>query len=410
MIYLYQTNIETLATQTLDYFAHLGYTQKSLAEKKRAFNRIVELHKQHGSTEYNPKLLKLFIEKTNEQYANMEFSKSRYRFLVKSAEFLKVYHDTGTITHKRFDSMCNLTEYYIQILNEILSYNEISEKSRYRMWSVAKTFFKWIQSNDIISLNQLNKDIIRAYLVDCAERMSKSSLDTIRNVLKKLFIYFNCIGITTETYEKVFAFSVQTEKKIKKPIPLTEIAAILNIIDCSKPIGMRDYAIILLATVTGLRSVDIRHLKLTDIDWINGEIKIVQEKTGNSLALPLTTDVGEAIKTYILNGRPCSGAPYVFLRDRSPHSLLGSSIPYMQFNEYRAKLGLPRAPFHSLRRTLGTNMVIAEVPITTVAQVLGHTEINSTKQYISLDSIHLKECALSFDDLYPKTEEVEHNV
>lgn len=40
-------------------------------------------------------------------------------------------------------------------------------------------------------------------------------------------------------------------------------------------------------------------------------------------------------------------------------------------------------------------MVISGVPVTTVAQVLGHSSIEPTKQYISLDSVHLKECALN---------------
>ena len=41
-------------------------------------------------------------------------------------------------------------------------------------------------------------------------------------------------------------------------------------------------------------------------------------------------------------------------------------------------------------------MITSGVPVTTVAQVLGHSNITSTKKYIALDSVHLKECALDF--------------
>ena len=410
MICLYQTNVETLATQTLNFFAENGYAQGSITERKTGFSKIIELHHQYGCQEYNPKLMNLFIEKTKEQYANSEFSKSRYRFYVKSAELLTEYHDTGKIVLKRCDTKCNLSNYYLSVLDNLLSYNGMSQKTCYHIWKFAKTFFNWLHSNEIMSLKQVDKDIVRKYLINCAERLSKSSLDTVKRQLKKLFLYLNEIGETSETFEDVFSFSVQVEKKIKKPIPLEEIAAILTSIDRSKSIGKRDYAIILLATLTGLRSVDITNLELTDIDWSNGEIKIVQEKTGKSLALPLTVDVGEAIQDYILYGRPTSDEPYVFLRSHSPHTKMGRSMPYLQFNVHRAKLGLPKASFHSLRRALGTNMVIAGVPITTVAQVLGHSGLSSTKQYISLDSVHLKECALAFDDLYVNQTEVSDNV
>jgi len=52
-------------------------------------------------------------------------------------------------------------------------------------------------------------------------------------------------------------------------------------------------------------------------------------------------------------------------------------------------------------------MVVAGIPITTIAQVLGHSNISSTKQYISLDSVHLKECALNLDGIAPNRGDVQ---
>jgi site-specific recombinase XerD len=49
-------------------------------------------------------------------------------------------------------------------------------------------------------------------------------------------------------------------------------------------------------------------------------------------------------------------------------------------------------------------MVVGGVPVTTVAQVLGDADMNSAKKYISLDSKHLKECALDFSGIAPAKE------
>ena len=46
--------------------------------------------------------------------------------------------------------------------------------------------------------------------------------------------------------------------------------------------------------------------------------------------------------------------------------------------------------------------VVAGIPVTTVSQVLGHSGIDPTKQYISLDSVHLKECALDLNGFMPE--------
>jgi integrase len=85
----------------------------------------------------------------------------------------------------------------------------------------------------------------------------------------------------------------------------------------------------LLALRTGLRSIDIINLKLSDIKWKTNVIEIVQEKTGMPLVLPLLSDVGNAIADYILNGRPYSQLPHIFLQTQAPYqSLAGHSTCY----------------------------------------------------------------------------------
>jgi len=58
--------------------------------------------------------------------------------------------------------------------------------------------------------------------------------------------------------------------------------------------------------------------------------------------------------------------------------------------------------FYQLRRAEGKNLVVSGVPVTTVAQILGHTDISNTKQYIALDTACLKVCSLSFDGIEPR--------
>ena len=118
------------------------------------------------------------------------------------------------------------------------------------------------------------------------------------------------------------------------------------------------------------------------------------------MTLPLTTDVGEAIREYILNARPQSKSDKIFLNVKAPFSPMFRATINANFTNYRAKAGLTAVMgFHSLRRSVATNMVTSGVSVITVAQTLGHTSIDSTKQYISLDSQNLKECALDFNGI-----------
>lgn len=169
--------------------------------------------------------------------------------------------------------------------------------------------------------------------------------------------------------------------------------------------GKRDYAIILLSARNGLRGSDIINLKLTDIDWRGGEIRLIRKKTGNPLVLPLLPDVGEALKEYILNGRPDSHSEFIFLRALHPYLPFNRTMALSHlWSGYQKKAGIERYAhdgkgFHALRRTLGKKLTLAEIPIMTTAQILGHQNLDSSKQYISLDSGHLKECALDFNGI-----------
>jgi len=54
---------------------------------------------------------------------------------------------------------------------------------------------------------------------------------------------------------------------------------------------------------------------------------------------------------------------------------------------------------HGIQRMLGTEMITAGIPVTTVLQVLGHKSMGAAKQYISLDISGLRQCTLGFDSL-----------
>ena len=106
----------------------------------------------------------------------------------------------------------------------------------------------------------------------------------------------------------------------------------------------------------------------------------------------------------IARGRPQSNSDQVFLRLKAPYVGLKAAVTIGEIYESCCvAAGLPPSKrFHTLRRTLGTSMLASGTPVTTVAQILGHKEVESTKKYIAVDKEHLKLCALSFDGIKPK--------
>jgi integrase len=126
----------------------------------------------------------------------------------------------------------------------------------------------------------------------------------------------------------------------------------------------------------------------------------------------LLTDVGNAIADYILNGRPDSQLPDIFLRSQAPYQKLsghpacyGISCKMMKAAGIRQGKG-DRKGFHCLRHSLAARLLSEETPLPVISSILGHRNKDSTKVYLSTDLIHLRACALSLAGIEVTKEEL----
>lgn len=394
-----QTSIEMLVKDVSVTFKDAGYTKRSVEVKQSIWNAIVRLHLQNGLDQYDQGIVDLFIKEASLKFQAQSIGKIYYLQILKSANYLADFNEHGWCEMGTRNIDNGLNDYYQSILEKIRCNPEWNPKGRKAIRQSSMPFLKWLQQHAIPSFEQMSDATIRQYFIESGEKMNFNSMDTVRRNLRKLFGYLYLAHITDSDYQTVLSFPIPSEFKIKRPASQEETAKVLCEIDRSSVKGKRDFAIILLAVVLGLRGVDIAELTFDEIDWLNGEFHIVQSKTEKILALPITKDVGMALQDYLLNGRNLCDDPHVFLTMKSPYKGIGRTTPYQVFNGYRKKLGLPKAPFHGLRRGVATGMVTDGVPVTTVAQVLGHSSIEPTKKYISLDSTHLQECALNLQGL-----------
>lgn len=179
-----------------------------------------------------------------------------------------------------------------------------------------------------------------------------------------------------------------------------EINKVLETIDRSNPKGKRDFAMVSIAAELGVRSKDVCDLKLTDIDWDLCSISFFQSKTGKLNILPLSENIGTAIIDY-LRVRPQTDSQYLFVNLNPPYGRMKSFNS--SFMKYVARSGIKVKPeahhgLHSLRATLATKLLSADVSPDVIFSFLGHTNRNSLDHYIRMDVENLRDCALSFED------------
>lgn len=192
--------------------------------------------------------------------------------------------------------------------------------------------------------------------------------------------------------------------RYKRPfkIPSTysneEILQMEQMIDRTSPTGIRDYAMILLATRLGMRSGDIAELELQSIDYNSEKIHFVQQKTGTEMYLPLLPEIKNAIYIYIHEVRPACSSPKLFLRISAPYAPITTSVIRFAVNRYLRMAGIATSGKHhgphALRASLASSMVNENVPYDAIRGILGHKDPDAIKHYAKLDIEQLRKCAI----------------
>lgn len=227
-----------------------------------------------------------------------------------------------------------------------------------------------------------------------------AGLSSIISALKHFYLFL----IDKGTAEARILFALknwdQPHKKVYGILSSLEMKTLIDSIDTATAIGKRDKAIFLLAMDCGIRSSDICTLKLSEIDWRNSAINIVQEKTQEQVAVPFSIDTGNALADYILHARGETKLPYVFVKDTYVDSPMTASLLCVRLKKHMQEAGINRPAsdrigMHTFRRTLGTELIDSGENMELVAQVLGHKDTEATKVYISTSERMLRLCPLA---------------
>lgn len=177
-----------------------------------------------------------------------------------------------------------------------------------------------------------------------------------------------------------------------------EILRFEKAIDKTSKIGIRDYAMLLLATRLGLRSGDIARLTFDEIDFESNSIHLIQEKTLQPIDLPLFPEIKDAISDYLKNARPrVDDESHIFLRQNAPYQGITTSALRFATTKYFRKAGIDisgkKHGVHTFRSSLASSMVNYQVPYAVVRKVLGHKDPDAIKHYARIDIERLRDYA-----------------
>jgi integrase len=301
--------------------------------------------------------------------------------------------------------------FHHEILNEYQSWMQhlrgLSKTTQHSRCVEALRFLVWLGDRGTRErLNTLKVVDLDAYVRWRVSSLRRSSKKAVTVNLRSFVRHLHGSGRVDDLAAAVIGPKMYALEGIPSALRADEIEKVLESVRQDRtPVGLRDYAILILLSTYGLRAGEITALRLEDIDWAHDRLRVLHSKTGVHSELPLLPVAGEAILDYLRNGRPKSVCREVFLCVRAPHLPYpeGSNLYSQLANRIKAAGVNPKGKKgpHAFRHAKAASLLRSAVPLKVIGDVFGHRSTGSTMSYLKLDLAELRGIALEIPGVQP---------
>ncbi|MGH6738373.1 MAG: tyrosine-type recombinase/integrase, partial [Bradyrhizobium sp.] len=244
--------------------------------------------------------------------------------------------------------------------------------------------------------NRLDPAGVRRFIMDHADSWSAGSLHVIAGAVRGYLRFRTSQGDRTEAVLAAVPSIAQWRLAVLPEAPSgAEVEQLLRSFDQPFPSHRRAYAMTRCLVDLGLRSSEVVGLRLDDIDWRAGMVRLAKPKSRRTDVLPLPRETGRAISSYIVSERPQTANRAVFVRHVAPYDQpIGTGVVQRVVREAYRRCGLRYSRVHILRHSVASRLLSAGTPLKEIADVLRHRSLDTSAIYTKVDTMRLTAVAL----------------
>ena len=189
------------------------------------------------------------------------------------------------------------------------------------------------------------------------------------------------------------------QRALPDVLSVGEIEAILEAVDTSTPLGVRDRAMLEVAYGAGLRVSEVVSLEISNLSFEDGYLRCMGKGSKERVvpvgrsAVDWTNRYRRDVRPELLKTAPATDVVFLNARGR-PLSRMGF---WKILQKHVRKAGVrDRVKPHTLRHSFATHMLEGGADLRAVQEMLGHADISTTQIYTSVDREYLKEIHRTF--------------
>lgn len=270
---------------------------------------------------------------------------------------------------------------FLEYLNKELNYSKNTEIS-YR--EDITNFLNYLEKKQL-NYKKIDGEIIRDYLKYLDEAKLKNS--TIARRISALRTFYNYLLnkniVDTNLFNSIR--NPKLEKKLPNYLSYEELAKILDNIDISTKVGLRNRLLVEMFYATGCRVSEMINIKVSDINKSNNSIRIMGK--GKKMRIVY---FGEYARDYLDRYLPLIDTDYLFTQE-SRDKLSIHDVEYIISDLVKNLALKTHVTPHTLRHTFATHLLNNGADIKTVQELLGHSSLNTTGIYTHVSNERIKE-------------------
>ena len=251
-------------------------------------------------------------------------------------------------------------------------------------------------------INSINHEDFENYLAHLNElKINARSQSRVISSMRSFFKYLMIEKIIDNNPSELLE-NPKTGKKLPEFLTIDEIDLMVSQIDRSKSDGERNIAILEVLYGCGLRVTELIELKISEIYWKEGFIRIIGKGNKERL-VPLGKTASKHLKIYLNEIRVHQKidnqfVDHVFINKNGKK--LSRVMIFKIIKKLTEKAGIQKnvSP-HTLRHSFATHLVEGGADLRAVQEMLGHQSITTTEIYTHLDKNYLKQNILDYHPL-----------
>lgn len=251
----------------------------------------------------------------------------------------------------------------------------------------------------VLSLRAITPAHLKSFVKTVNELgMAPASQARIISGVRAFFNYLMVEGII-EINPAELLESPRLGRKLPEVLSAAEIDSMLAAIDLSEGMGHRSKAMIEVLYGCGLRVSELISLKISDLFFDDGFIKVTGKGNKERL-VPIGSHAIEAVNWYVVGTRnhqqvQQAARDILFLNNRG--AKLSRVMVFLIIKKLAAQAGIHKtiSP-HTFRHSFATTLVEGGADLRAVQQMLGHESITTTEIYTHLDRRYLREVVEKF--------------